>query len=260
VRGFLGAVTGYPTVLFTFALVVVVGYWVLVLVGGAHPHGARAGHGGHGHGHGQGHGGGHGQGHGQGHGRGGGGPGHGPGGHDVHGGHHGPGHEGHGGGRGGGRHGHARLTRVLGLAGVPVTVAVSLVVAFAWFTALCGQVWLGDGARWFLLPMALVGGWVGARLLAVPLARLTPEPPPPPSRQDFVGRECVIRTGRVGPDFGQAEVRADDGSAAVVQVRQSLDDAAGPGGTLRSGAAALIYEYDAAGEFFWVMPGPPPTG
>lgn len=210
-RGFLGAVTGYPTVVFTFALVVVVGYWVLVLAGGAHLHGVRG---------------------------------------------HGGGHGGHG--RGGG-HPHRGPVRVLGLAGVPITVAVSLVVAFAWFTALTGRVWLG-GARWFLLPVALVGGWVGARLLVVPLRRLMPEPVAPPSRQDFVGLGCVVRTGRVGPDFGQAEVRAADGSSAVVQVRQTHDDAAGQGGVLRAGASALIYDYDAEGEFFWIMPGPPPTG
>jgi hypothetical protein len=154
---------------------------------------------------------------------------------------------------------------MVGLGGVPITVAVSLVVAFAWFTALAGREWVGAGAgggggRWFLLPAALVGGWVGARLLVVPLRRMMPQPPPPPSRRDFVGLGCVIRTGRVGPDFGQAEVRAADGSSAVVQVRQSLDDAAGPGDVLRAGVSALIYDYDADGEFFWVMPAPSSTG
>ncbi|WP_246213332.1 hypothetical protein [Kitasatospora viridis] len=209
--------TGFPTAVFTFALVVVVGYWVLVLVGGAHLHGARGHHGGYGNGHGQDHG-------------------------------HGHGH----------RHGHGGLQRVLGLGGVPITVAVSLVIAFAWFGSLAGGVWLGGGggAGWLALPLALATGWVGARLSVLPLRRLMPEPAPPPTRRDFVGLGCVIRTGRVGPDFGQAEVRAADGSSAVVQVRQSLDDAAGPGGELRAGAAALIYDYDAEGEYFWVMPAP----
>ncbi|MEV7386532.1 MULTISPECIES: hypothetical protein [unclassified Streptomyces] len=225
---FLGAVTAYPTVVFTFALVVVAAYWLLVLLGGAHFPGARAGH--HGHGAGAGH---HGH---------------------VHG-------HGHGHGHGGGRHGHGGLQRVLGLGGVPITVAVSLVVAFAWFSALTGRVLLGSGDHGALLPAALVGGWAGARLLAWPLRRLTPAPVPPPSRRDFVGLGCVIRTGRVGPDFGQAEVHAVDGSAATVQVRQSLDDAAGPdGAALRAGSSALIYDYDAEGEFFWVMPAPPATG
>ncbi|WP_324606688.1 hypothetical protein [Kitasatospora azatica] len=209
--------------LFTFALVVVVGYWMLVLVGGAHVHGARGGHPGHG-------------------------------------GHHGHGGGRHGHGHGAGRHWHPGLRRVAGLGGVPITVAVSLVVAFAWFTALAGQAWLGTQGAWFLLPVALVGGWAGARLLVWPLRRLMPEPAPPPSRRDFVGLGCVIRTGRVGPDFGQAEVHAADGSSAVVQVRQSRDDAAAAGGVLRAGASALIYDYDAEGEFFWVMPAPPVTG
>ncbi|MEU2624771.1 hypothetical protein ABZ642_42810 [Streptomyces sp. NPDC007157] len=211
---FLGAVTAFPTVVFTFALVVVAVYWLLVLLGGAHFHGARGGHHGHGHGH----------------------------------------------GHGAGRHGHGGLQRVLGLGGVPITVAVSLVVAFAWFGALSGRVVFGGGHGGVLLPVALVGGWVGARVLAWPLGRLMPAPAPPPSRRDFVGLGCVIRTGRVGPDFGQAEVHAADGSSAVVQVRQSLDDAAGPGGVLRAGASALIYDYDDAGEYFWVMPAVPATG
>ncbi|QMU77812.1 hypothetical protein GXW83_21080 [Streptacidiphilus sp. PB12-B1b] len=205
--GFSGAVTGYPTVLFSFALVVVVAYWLVVLAGGAHIHGGRAGHGGsHGH---------------------------------------------------GGRHSHGGLQKALGLGGVPVTVAVSLLVAFAWFSALTGRALLGGRLGGALLPAALAGGWVGARVLAWPLRRLMPAPAPPPTRRDFVGRGCVIRTGRVGPDFGQAEVRAADGSAALVQVRQSLEEAAGPGSALTSGASALIYDYDAEGEFFRVMPGLP---
>ena len=225
---FLGAVTAYPTVVFTFALVVVAGYWLLVLLGGAHFHGARGGH--HGHGHSGGH---HG--------------------HVHNGGHHGHGH-------GGGRHGHGGLQRVLGLGGVPITVAVSLVVAFAWFSALTGRAVFGGRDEAVLRPAALAGGWLGARVLVWPLRRLMPAPAPPPSRRDFVGLGCVIRTGRVGPDFGQAEVHAVDGSSAVVQVRQSPDDAAGPGGVLRAGASALIYDYDDEGEFFWVMPAPSPTG
>ncbi|SDN03257.1 hypothetical protein SAMN05216259_102385 [Actinacidiphila guanduensis] len=273
VRGFVGAITGFPTVVFSFALAVVAAYWVLVLVGGAHLHGARGGHGGHlghggspaAHGHGMhgtahaGHGGGHG-GHGTAH------LGNGPGrlGNSRSGGHGsarpGPaaapyaGHPGHP-----GPHVRAGLVRALGLGGVPLTVAVSLVVAFAWFTALAGRAWLGHGAGW-LLPVALAGGWLGARVLVWPLRRLMPEPPPPPSLRDFVGLECVIRTGRVGTDFGQAEVRAADGSSAVVQVRQTPDDAAAVGNALRAGAFALIYDYDAEGEFFRVMPAPPPTG
>jgi hypothetical protein len=68
------------------------------------------------------------------------------------------------------------------------------------------------------------------------------------SRADFVGRTCVIRTGRVTGAFGQAEVHAEDGSSAIVQVRQAGTD------DLHAGVVALLYEYDPAGEFFWVIP------
>lgn len=218
---FTGVVTGFPTAVFTFALVVVVGYWVLVLLGGVHFHGGgHAGHAGHG---------------GARAGRGGG--------------HHAPGTH------GGSHHGHhGGLQRALGLGGVPITVSVSLLVAFAWFSALAGTVLLHGRHGGALLPVALFGGWLGTRVLVWPLRRLMPAPAPPPSRRDFVGLACVIRTGRVGPDFGQAEVRAQDGSAALVQVRQTLDEATGPGSGLTSGATALIYDYDAEGEFFRVIP------
>ncbi|WP_377270127.1 hypothetical protein [Peterkaempfera sp. SMS 1(5)a] len=223
--------TEYPTVLFTFALAVVVAYWVVVLVGGVHFHGGRGGH-------------------------------HSPTGHHSPAGHHGPtGHHSHGEHHGRAeRHAHGGLQRVLGLGGVPITVAVSLLVAFAWFTALTCQAVLGGRGEGAQLPAALVGGWAGARVLVWPLRRLMPAPAPPPSRRDFIGLGCVIRTGRVGPDFGQAEVHAVDGSSALVQVRQSLDEAAGPGSALRTGASALIYDYDADGEFFRVMPAPPSVG
>jgi hypothetical protein len=69
-----------------------------------------------------------------------------------------------------------------------------------------------------------------------------------PSRADFVGLTCVIRTGRVTRTFGQAEVHAPDGSSSVVQVRQAGTD------DLRAGTVALLYDFDAAGEFFWVVP------
>jgi len=207
VDGFLRAISSFPTSLFSLLLVVVVGYWVLVLAGGI-----------------------------------------------GHGGHHIDGGTGGGTGGHGGHHGFGGLQRALGLGGVPITVAVSLVIAFAWFSALAGDQLRQGGNGGLLLLGATAGGWLGARVLVWPLRRIMPAPVPPPSRRDFVGRACVIRTGRVGPDFGQAEVRAEDGAAAIVQVRQSTEEARGVGSTLTAGAAALIYDYDAEGEFFRVMP------
>lgn len=225
---FLRTALAFPTVLFSFALLVVIAFWLLALMGGvsAHGHGGHAGHGGHGDG----------------------------GGHGGRGGH---GHDGeHGHGRGG-----EGLLAAAGLGGVPVTVVLSLLTAVAWFVSLAGSALLdGAGAHGLLrfllgiavLAVALAGAWAATWVLVRPLRRLFPEVVPP-SRRDFVGSLCVIRTGRVGTDFGQAEVTAPDGSSAVVQVRQTGGD------DFAAGSTALLYEYEPAGEFFWVAPFDPVT-
>ncbi|MFE3200784.1 hypothetical protein ACWGR4_13835 [Embleya sp. NPDC055664] len=197
---FVRAALAFPAVLFSFALVVVAAYWLLVLIGGV-----AVGHGGPGGGH--------------------------HGGHWAHG-----GHDGHG---GHGDHGPGDT------AGVPVTVTISFAIAVTWFCCLVGTALT---ERWWLraaaLPAALGAGWLAARL-ARALGRRFLKPERPSLRADFVGRTCLIRTGRVGHDFGQAEVRAEDGSTALLQVRT---DESG----LVSGSTALIFDYDVAGEFFRV--------
>jgi hypothetical protein len=137
----------------------------------------------------------------------------------------------------------------LGLGGVPVTVTVSILTVVAWFVSLVGtvlidgNVLLGVG----VLLVALLAGLFVARLVVVPLRRLYLVGGEA-SRSDFVGRECVIRTGSVTDSFGQAEVTAVDGSSAIVQVRQTGEH------QLSNGHRALIFEYDTDGEFFWVAP------
>jgi hypothetical protein len=148
------------------------------------------------------------------------------------------------------------IVAAIGLHGVPVTVVLSLLITVAWFVSLAGTVAIGR------LHLPLVGGVALAigvvltalvfallvtRLLVLPLRSIFAAEPAA-SRHDFVGRSCVIRTGRVDGAFGQAEVTAPDGSAATIQVRQDRAD------PLTSGSVALIYDYEVAGEFFWVMP------
>jgi hypothetical protein len=137
----------------------------------------------------------------------------------------------------------------LGLGGTPATIVLSIVVAVAWFVSLAGSVLVGDNGLLEVLVLlaSLVVGWLVATQLRRPLRRFFPTAPEA-SRHDFVGRECVIRTGRVAIDFGQAEVHAADGSSAIVQVRQTGAD------TFAAGTRAVIYDYDTAGEFFWVVP------
>lgn len=135
----------------------------------------------------------------------------------------------------------------LGFGGVPAGITISLLVALAWLLTLIGSQFAAGPLLWAVPVLALGGAWLATRVLIAPLRRLVPDGPQP-SRGDFVGRRCVIRTGRATPDFGQAEVTAADGSSAVVQVRTTGQD------RLTRGQTALIFEYDADGEFFWVMP------
>ncbi|MFC9633305.1 hypothetical protein ACFTY8_29545 [Streptomyces mirabilis] len=189
---FLVAVSGFPTILFTAALVVVVGFWLLVAVGAAESHGFD---------------------------------------------------------------GHVHFD-AWGMGGVPVTVVLSLVTAIGWFLSLSATVLLDavassgvvrGSAGLVILAGALLIAWRVTRLVVRPLRHLFPDEPGP-SRLDFVGLTCTIRTGRVDAGFGQAEVAAKDGSTAVVQVRQTADE------VLTSGSTGLLYAYDEAGEFFWVAP------
>ncbi len=147
----------------------------------------------------------------------------------------------------------------VGLGGVPVAVAASVAIVLGWCSTLTGTVLVGKAgltglphaaADVSLLLVSLPVAWWAACGLMRPLARLYPDEPGP-SRQDFLGSVCTIRTGRVDAAFGQAEVTARDGAVALVQVRQAPqpDEV-----ELRAGSSALLYAYDDAGEFFWVAP------
>ncbi|WP_242908040.1 hypothetical protein [Actinomadura terrae] len=201
---FMDAVLGFPTVLFSFSLMVVAGYWALVLLGGLGVDLLDA---------------------------------------DTD----------TGAGVGGEDGGFGGLLVAGGLGGVPATVAVSLLVSLGWFVSLAGSALLGGAAvlSVVVLVVASVSAWLGTRLAVLPLRRVFQDGAET-SLRDFVGLACVIRTGRVGPDFGQAEVTAADGSIATVQVRQPAADL--PVTALTFGSTALIFDFDAAGEFFWVMP------
>ncbi|MEV4635734.1 hypothetical protein AB0J80_00100 [Actinoplanes sp. NPDC049548] len=183
--GFFEAVLSFPTVLLTPLLIVVIGYWLVVVVGGADP-------------------------------------------------------EGDGGGEGG-------FLGFLGLGGVPVSVVLSLLIVFAWFATLAGAELLGALPAALVLVGAVVAAWVVTRVAVLLLKRFLPAGAEP-SRADFVGLTCVVRTGKVTRTFGQAEVHAPDGSSAIVQVRQAGND------DLRAGTVAVLYDVDTDGDFFWIIP------
>jgi hypothetical protein len=182
--GFVAAALAFPAVLFSFLLVVLIGYWVLALLGVLDVLGVEDG-------------------------------------------------------------------EIGFFGGVPLSISLSLFVAFSWFLSLTGTV-LIDGAPlrillgFVVLLVALVGGALGTRLIILPLRRFFAGAEP--TRQDFVGRVAVVRTSSVTEDFGQAEAAAADGSSAIVQIRLAGE------GNLGVGSRVVIYDYDSEGEFFWVSP------
>lgn len=228
--GFFATALGFPAVVFSFALCVVLLYWLLVALGGADIDLLDAdvdvdlGAGG---------------------------------GHDL----------GTGGGHdldAGGHDGSSGLVAWFGLGGVPVTVALSLLITAAWALCMVGSavldaVGIGDGVLGavlgvVLLVLAVLGGLLVTRLIVLPLRRMFPESEAP-SRTDFVGRTCVIRTGSVTDSFGQAELTSADGSSAVIQVRLAPEHAAER--PLSSGSTAIVYDYDGVKEIFWVAASDP---
>ncbi|MGW5744585.1 hypothetical protein [Amycolatopsis sp. NPDC003861] len=135
--------------------------------------------------------------------------------------------------------------------GVPLSISLSLLVAFSWFLSLVGAVLIEGAPLRILLGFgvlagALLGGALGTRLIIVPLRRVFAGVEP--TRRDFVGRVAVVRTSSVTEDFGQAEAAAADGSSAIVQIRLAGE------GNLGVGSRVVLYDYDAEGEFFWVSP------
>ncbi|WP_228081600.1 DUF1449 domain-containing protein [Streptomyces profundus] len=137
-----------------------------------------------------------------------------------------------------------------GLGGVPLAVPLSLLVALAWFVSMAGAELIDEGVGQAVVPpVALFVGWAGSWLAVRPLRRLF-RAESGIYHQDFVGRVCEVRTSRVTGGFGQAEVAADDGGTAIIQIRAEGPEA----DELASGHRALIYGYESDGGFFWVAP------
>lgn len=151
------------------------------------------------------------------------------------------------------------VVQSLGLAGVPLTISVSLVVLIAWLvsyfaTRATAGLTAGGGVPATLVHAgvalgALIAGLLVARFAILPL-RPVFATQRAARRQDFVGSLCTVATNRVSDSFGQAEI-ADGGSGLLVQVR--CRDA----NQLRRGDPALVYEYDADDEVYYVAPADP---
>ncbi|WP_116947656.1 hypothetical protein [Jiangella endophytica] len=138
--------------------------------------------------------------------------------------------------------------------GVPLNITGSVLIVLAWLATLAGTLLHsgdpaarppGAAASVVIVVLALAAAVLGAALLARPIRRaLRPGRPSDPAR--LLGSICVVRTGEVGPDTGQAEVTGADGAPVVIEVRHDGVE------ELRPGSTAMIHDYDAEHGVFWV--------
>lgn len=147
------------------------------------------------------------------------------------------------------------LLDVLGLGGVPLTVAGSALTFTGWSASLLGMHWLSP---YFpeMLPDVLLktGVFVGATGVAWVLSSLAVRPLRPifrfrhaPTRQTLMGKVCVIESGSVDGRYGQATLQ-DGGAGLRLHV---VCDRKNP---LKRGDRALIIDFDAKREVYEVEP------
>ena len=155
-----------------------------------------------------------------------------------------------------GQGGFVGLLQTLGLTGVPITVTFSLLFLYAWIVsiALAGPVLGAVSPGTIALLVGIAVGFF-AFGLAIPMAAFSIRPlrplftiAPALSNRALVGRIVTVQTTRVDAGFGQAEVDGGDGLGLLVEVRCAKDN------KLSRGVKAVIFDYDADGEHFLVVP------
>ncbi len=150
---------------------------------------------------------------------------------------------------------HTGLLDTLGLAGVPISIAATALVFFAWVISFVASSWLlplvGGGV---VGTLATVGIGIGSFLLAIPPAAICMRPlrgafttHRAVRKRTLVGSICTITTQRVTDTYGQAEIR-DGGAGLLMQVRCR------EGVTLSRDDTAVVCEYDAEEDIYVIAP------
>jgi len=141
----------------------------------------------------------------------------------------------------------------LGLASVPITISISVIMLVCWIASLLTMNYAGTS-------VGSLAGWLPAIVLlaviivGVPLAGLLVRPLGPifevkegKRNRDYVGHTCTVTTGHVDDGFGQATVE-DGGTVLVIPVRCDRT------GVLGRGHKALIIDFDEARAAYVVEP------
>jgi len=142
----------------------------------------------------------------------------------------------------------------LGITGMPLLIAINLLSLLSWMTAMVAVVLLGGSdstLSWLLGIPVVIGSFFVGGFLTGRIARKFSHvfiPTLAVRQRQFVGSTCTITTQRVTADFGQAEVRDDEGGSLIVQVRcPKAND-------LSTGDRALIFDLDTDSGAFSISP------
>lgn len=150
-----------------------------------------------------------------------------------------------------------------GFGEVPFTVVLSLWITLGWIVTVLGTTWVRS-AEDMVIPAAASGiatfvagiglGMLGAKLLSAPLSKLFADAPATVHR-DLIGKVCVVRTGTVTTEFGQAELAEEDGTIHLLNVRRSAHEPDGIDDDLFARHSKLvIFDYDENDKVFLVVP------
>jgi len=142
----------------------------------------------------------------------------------------------------------------LGITGMPLLISLNLLSLFSWFVSLVAVTLLGgpdSSISWLvgfpvLIGSFLAGGFATGRIakkfshVFIPTLALR--------QRELVGSVCTITTQRVTAEFGQAEVRDEEGGSLLLQVRCSKTN------DLTAGDRALIFDLDVDSGVFQISP------
>nr|BFF22537.1 hypothetical protein GCM10025732_05020 [Glycomyces mayteni] len=139
---------------------------------------------------------------------------------------------------------------------------LSLWITLGWIVTVLGTSWVRSAD--VLIPSAASGtavlvaglgvGMLGAKLLTRPLARLFDDAPAT-HHADLVGKVCVVRTGTVTLDSGQAEVIDEEGAVILINVRRSPHEPEGiDDGLFARHSKVVVFDYDESDQVFLVVP------
>jgi len=146
------------------------------------------------------------------------------------------------------------LLSSLGLGGVPFMIVLSLLVFFAWMLSVPATAYLvltlpNTLAQLLMALLVLAGSLLGSLLITAqlvrPLRQIFSSQSSVVTRDRLAGKLCTITTSRVNEHFGQAQFN-DGGAGLILSVRADTPN------TLRKGSQAVILEYNAVEDSYWV--------